>query len=486
MLARWCLRTLPVSARRYTSLRKVDASDEPLKGWQEDAIQACTNAIDCGLTKIALHISGTTTISALMNRIPPPPQNDEATRLVVVAISEKRTEKMAEKMLRKFPHWSIDVHNKRKIKPMSKADVFLTTYRNLPKARAANAFDESNLKAIILVDAHHAQHVFYETLAATPCFPIVIGTSSLDDFNALGEKHMRGKQGQIPFYEEVVYRRSFLDELQDDWECDARFLAVTAPIPKANTLSHSMSQRIIIQQTVHAWLENAATRKSTLIYCVDDMHALTLANAFQEAEIDARRVSQPSRRASPSDTEQWLYDKEMGESSLHAHRVPSDDDDTAAFKAGEFPVLLVARESLLVTFPIPTPSEIRPKRGGGHPQDRLRRTGVGAGFESSLRGEHGEHFGLDRRLMLTTPQILSGMKASPETLKEDTLVIEIMSSSSKRVGDICSILQLEPQEINGQSIAVLRRRAEEKAKHVINKGTPDRYRKTIAYLPKRP
>ncbi|KAJ6494956.1 hypothetical protein DFH09DRAFT_1206060 [Mycena vulgaris] len=175
-----------------------------------------------------------------------------------------------------------------------------------------------------------------------------------------------------------------------------------------------MSQPEALQSTVRAWLDNAATRKSTLLRCVDDSHARKLVDAFQKADIDARHISQEASDA-PAESIKRL----------------ARDAGLASFEAGDFPVLILARDfrvfdspridCLLMALPAVT---------------------------HTVLGE-----------------MIVGMAVSPDIHKEDTLVIEVVDTRKRRTGyNICDLLQLDAQDIDGQPLDVLRSRAEEKAR----------------------
>ncbi|KAJ7282827.1 hypothetical protein C8J57DRAFT_1296632 [Mycena rebaudengoi] len=453
MLARWCSRRLPTGFRRI-SVRKLIQKEElslppppPLKGWQEDAVHACMDAIRDGHTKIGIHMTtGNGKIAALgvmLDLIPPPQQNPQATKILVLAISTQRAEKIVLELRKRYPRWKVDIYSKAKKYTSGIADATVTTYRNFSKEEVVHKFDPSMIKAIILDEAHHAQPPFYTFLLSrfdpderfkkyglpkhSHC-PIIIGTSSNDDYNALTRRK---------FFDEIVYRRDFVDSVQDNWECAARFSAAPAPIGlkahksihgshlQTGPLSLAMRSPPVIEATIQAWRDVAVTRISTLIYCVDDHHAHSLATAFQESTpgVDARRISQSGSDAAPGSIERLAYDTQL-----------------AAFEAGDFPVLLVVSTK---TIPIPR-------------------------IDCILLASP------SLNLQLVANRIQSGMKASPETQKEDTLIIEVVDSDEKPslVQDIRILLQLPAKEIDGETISVLRTRAERNARKLLSHGPP--------------
>jgi len=84
---------------------------------------------------------------------------------------------------------------------------------------------------------------------------------------------------------------------------------------QAGALSKAVNNDEINTLTVRAWLSKAATRKSTLVFCVDLAHVASLTATFRQHGLDARFVT--------SDTHRQVRHERL-----------------EAFKNGEFPVLL--------------------------------------------------------------------------------------------------------------------------------------------------
>ncbi|KAJ6594372.1 hypothetical protein B0H19DRAFT_1095205 [Mycena capillaripes] len=454
MFARWC--RLPVSPLGCRSVHKINVALEPLQPelsevWQRDAIQACMNTIQAGRTKIGIQLAKGTysTLGGLMDSLRQNLHLDASRRQILVitdtAVSAK---KFAHKISLQRPHLRIEVDDKTAT-TQSDAEILVTTYKIVQKdvkkqGKLMNQktivlpkrFDKSALKAVILHNVDEFKPPSYDPFLArfetelpedapsAPQQPVIIGTSSSDDFNALR---------RLKFIEEVAYRRSFLDDFQETWECNALFSAIPAPIGlrkisikqqsffQVHSLSKVMRQTPLLRITVQAWLERAATRKSTLVYCANDNHAQKLAAAFIEiAKVDARSIPLKAVLAQPKTPEYSLYTQEM-----------------AAFEAGEFPVLL---------YPHPVAIDL----------PRIDCVLIAAPA-------------VDREVLAN--MMSSGMKPSPDTLKEDAVIIEIVDINQKRTHgySLSKLFLLEPENIDGQPADVLRRRAEEKAQEVLDK-----------------
>jgi type I site-specific restriction endonuclease len=128
MLSRWC--RLPVSARGHRSIHKIAktlAPPEPLKSWQEDAIQACMTAIHAGRTRIGIQMAqgSQSTLAGLMDQIQQNSNLDAQRRqILVVTESTARGKKIAEKVSKRCPHLKVEIEiKKEKNLMLSHADV---------------------------------------------------------------------------------------------------------------------------------------------------------------------------------------------------------------------------------------------------------------------------------------------------------------------------------------------------------------------------
>ncbi|KAJ7347096.1 hypothetical protein DFH08DRAFT_870242 [Mycena albidolilacea] len=428
----------------------------PLKTWQEDAIQACLNEIHAGRTKVGIQL-GTAqrhTLTGLMDRML---KNLDVKQLLVVAAQRADAGKLAERLSQDYPEWTADVYS-RKIPKLSHADIFLTSYKNMEKdaklKRSAEneakksdkkqkvafvpRYEKSAVKAVILCDIdEYKPHSFDSFLShlRPPCppdeepppLPIIISTSSKEDLNSLR---------YLEFIETVAYRRTFLDDIQETWKCDALFSAVPTPLGlrkctirlesffQPQGLSKVMRRPPIIKQVVKQWQDLAGDRKSTLVYCVDEPHVTKLALAFKQAGIDAREVMESWIGAKPGTEGHWLFQKQM-----------------ADFKGGEFPVLLVSHGKEVVDVP-----EI----------------------DCVLMAAPA----VDRNILAS--MISSGMRLSSETSKENCLIIEMVDGNITRCRgySLKDLFQLPPQDIDKQPPSVLRERAQTKARLAFENAPP--------------
>ncbi|KAJ7021046.1 hypothetical protein C8F04DRAFT_274739 [Mycena alexandri] len=431
-----------------------------IKLWEEDAVQACMTAINNGRTKLGVHAFGVNHLSmlpTLLDRIPPSPHAKPKAPHTLVVTSEKSglSAKIANKLAQQRVDWKFEVDGKEVVQP-SKADVLVTTYKILmnrvQKEGSEPRFMMSTLKAVVLSDVECCKppwdfnsvwsHLFgkpgpdeFEAAVPAPHTPIVIATTTNDDLNTLR---------RLDHIDEVVYRQTFLDSLLEDWECNPSFLAIPAPLGlrkvkvkagkggielSTHPLSKAMRVHQILRWTLQAWLEHAATtRKSTVVYCVDDPHAKALETLFQAFNIDAR----------------WLSDAPKSEVAY--------DKGMAEFRAGQFPVVIVTHGKTVYAPRIDCVLLAAPT---------VNRT-------------------------VLANQLLSAMKASQDTGKEGSLVIEMVDASRRKqtpvhVYDLADLFQLAPAEIQGQALDVLRERAKQLADSALEKDLKEQERKRIEH-----
>ncbi|KAJ7184587.1 hypothetical protein C8R46DRAFT_463619 [Mycena filopes] len=425
-----------------------------LKPWQENAIQACETAIKSGRAKLGVHIFGDSNLSmlpTLLDRIEAKPTaRANVPQAVVIAADHTQATKIAETLAQLRADWTVEIDQTR-IERSSEADVLVTTYTHarqdrVVKGRFMRRFDMTALKAIVLSDADSCKPPDFTALwsrlfdsepleppgADGSCSPTVIATTTADDFNSLR---------RLGHVDELVYRRTFLDSLVENWVCNPRFLAIPAPLGLRNihvrskiefhqsSLSTAMRRRAIMLSTLQAWRDHAApSRKSTVVYCVNGPHANALQKMFVEANIDARWLKEPD-----------TTDGEVG-SAYH--------ETVAAFSAGDFPVLIVTH---------------------GKTIDVSRIDCVVLAAPTVLRTNVGN-------------QLLSAMRASPDTGKEDSLIIQILDANRKKPShqyDLTDLLQLPPEEIQGQPLDTVLPRAERLGIAALEEELSERERRRI-------
>ncbi|GJN91895.1 hypothetical protein Rhopal_004920-T1 [Rhodotorula paludigena] len=131
-------------------------------------------------------------------------------------------------------------------------------------------------------------------------------------------------------FEKIVWHGEWLSMIKGRWLSQLEFTTVhlgnaldlaKVDISKQTgefstaALARAIDKSEVNDLAVDAWFENAQDRRSTLVFCVNIPHILSLTNAFRERGIDARFVHEGTKQKERAE----IY---------------------AAFRAGEFPVLI--------------------------------------------------------------------------------------------------------------------------------------------------
>lgn len=310
-----------------------------LRPYQEECIKECLDWLDQGATRIGVSLptgSGKTTVFiSLLARIAARQQKPLKTLVIVNSIELAR--QSAAQAARMFPSWSVEIEQGAKHKASGFADFTAATYQTLLNSERLAKFDPHHVTAVIVDEAHHAAAPSYRKLLShfhpeirhpdpeyTPSVaphPVpIIG------FSATFSRHDGLALGSV--FERIVYHRDVLQMIDEDWLCDVRLTSVKVSLDltkvslnaigdfATSSLARVMNTQAMNELVVRTWLDRAATeRKSTLIFCVDIAHVEALTDAFRKIGVDARFLT--------------------GKTNVTVRK-----ELVAAFKAGEFPVLI--------------------------------------------------------------------------------------------------------------------------------------------------
>ncbi|GLB36102.1 putative type III restriction enzyme, res subunit [Lyophyllum shimeji] len=420
--------------RRFSSLIS-PASTLTLRPYQEHCISACVDALASGASRIGVSLptgSGKTTVFiSLLSRISPPVSNPAALRSLIIVNSIELARQSANQVAALFPNWSVEIEQGTKHKATGRADVTVATYQTLLNAARLEKFDPRHLKAIIVDEAHHAAAPSYRRLLShfdpaikhpDPAYklPPLAHTIPIIGFSATFSRHDGLALGSV--FERIVYHRDFLQMIKEQWLCDVRFTSVRANINlkdvtissrtgdfNPTSLAHVINTESVNDLVVRTWLDRAATRKSTLVFCVNIAHVVALTQAFRDRGIDARYV--------------------------YSHTPVAERKALVeAFKAGQFPVLI---NCAILTEGADIPNidcvvVARPTRSRN----------------------------------VFAQMIGRGMRLSPDTGKQDCRIIDFVDSTSRVTGvvSVPTLFGLHPGEIeiDDETTEALEKRAAEK------------------------
>lgn len=206
------------------------------------------------------------------------------------------------------------------------ADITIASIRSLDSGDRIEKYDPHRFKLVLVDEAHHIVAPGY--LRALEHFgldvpresgPALVGVSAtFSRFDGL-------RLGAV--IDHIVYHKDYVDMIGEKWLSDVMFTTVRsqANLSKVKAgkdgdfqlgqLSHAVNTDESNEITVTAWLSEAGTRKSTLVFCVDLNHVSSLTSRFRKHGIDAQYITGSTRKAVRADRLQ-------------------------AFKDGKFPVLL--------------------------------------------------------------------------------------------------------------------------------------------------
>ncbi|KAG6885580.1 hypothetical protein C0993_012582 [Termitomyces sp. T159_Od127] len=372
----------------------------------------------------------TTVFISLLSRLYPPPASPTARRSLIVVNSVELARQSAEQVAFLFPSWKVEIEQGYKHQATGDADVTVATYQTLLNPQRLKKFDPRHLKAIIVDEAHHAAAPSYRRLLSHFDADIQSPDSSFElrvlphkipiiGFSATFNRHDGLALGSV--FEQIVYHRDFLQMIKEEWLCGVRFTSVRAKLNLKSvtvnsvtgdftptSLAQVVNSASINELVVKTWIDRAATRKSTLVFCVNISHVVALTKTFREHGIDARYV--------------YAKTPVMERQAL-----------IASFRAGQFPVLINC-SILTEGADIPNIDCVvvaRPTRSRN----------------------------------LFAQMIGRGMRLSPSTGKQDCRIIDFVDSTSRVAGvvSVPTLFGLSPGEIDidDDTPESLERRAEE-------------------------
>ncbi|KAE8270069.1 hypothetical protein A4X09_0g2281 [Tilletia walkeri] len=434
-----------------------------LRDYQVECVQECLSTLASGqTTRIGVSSptgSGKTTMfSALLSAIPSrnrAGQGDgrEANQVLVIVSSIALATQTARAISKAYPGLHIELEQGTAFHSTGLADVTVATAQTLSRSRARlEKFNPDNFKAVIVDEAHHAAAPSYISILSyfDPQVGVPLQKRTDKDseqssgipiigFSATFARHDGIALGKV--FQRIVYHKDFLEMVNAKWLSPVRFTSVRtsldlASVPtsaashdfRTSALGELMNTRALNQVIVRTWLDRAGTgpraasssqapvddlptarrvRRSTLVFAVNVAHVIDLTQAFRDAGIDARYV--------------------------HGGQRPNFREEVIrAFERGEFPVLVncaVLTEGADIP-PIDCLILARPTRSRNVFMQMLGR----------------------------------GLRLSPNTDKDDCLVLDVVGATERGVMCTPTLFGLDISDvIEDLSLEELRQRAKEKA-----------------------
>jgi ATP-dependent helicase IRC3 len=259
----------------------------------------------------------------LIDRVQAP--YEHAKQTLILAHRRELVEQAARHCERAYPDKSIDIEMG-ETKASGAADITVASVRSMVSGDRLSKYDPSKFKLVLVDEAHHIvapgylqvlQHFgLEEERNEGPALVGVSATFSRFDGLRLGAA-----------IDHIVYHKDYVDMIGEKWLSDVMFTTVEskADLSKVKSgkdgdfqtgqLGVAVNTDITNDITIKSWQSQASDRKSTLVFCVDIAHVTSLTAAFRQRGIDARYVTGATKKR------------------IRGERL-------AAFKNGEFPVLL--------------------------------------------------------------------------------------------------------------------------------------------------
>ncbi|KAH0534024.1 hypothetical protein FGG08_007371 [Glutinoglossum americanum] len=278
-----------------------------LREYQEECIQSVLSYLDKGHKRLGISLatgSGKTVIfTQLIDRLPP--QNDNASQTLILVHRRELAEQAARHCLRAYPSKTIDVEMGNS-HATGAADITVASVQSITSKDRIMKFDPKRFKLILVDEAHHIVAPGYMEvlshfglLAApegiSPQTPALVGVSAtLSRFDGL-------KLGAA--IDHIVYHKDYVDMIGEKWLSNVIFTTVRSnvnisKVKKGATgdfqpreLSKVFNTEETNVKIVRSWLAKAGERKSTIVFCVDIAHVLSLTDMFRKQGIDARYVT---------------------------------------------------------------------------------------------------------------------------------------------------------------------------------------------------
>ncbi|KAI9632390.1 P-loop containing nucleoside triphosphate hydrolase protein [Dioszegia hungarica] len=220
-------RYFPIPPARPIFRRITSAAPQPivLRPYQEEAMQACVDGLERGLTRFAVSSptgSGKTTmftrlISRLASAKSTPDGRGRKTLIITPSVElANQAEATARKML--GPEWSIEVEQGSRV-ATGQADVTIATYQTLSNLDRLQRFDPALFKLVIVVEAHHAAAQSYLRILHHFNRDVLFPAEDMDKpVPIVGFSATMGRSDQValhPVFQEIVFHREAQDMIKE-------------------------------------------------------------------------------------------------------------------------------------------------------------------------------------------------------------------------------------------------------------------------------
>ena len=184
------------------------------------------------------------------------------------------------------------------------ADITVASIWSLVSKERLSKYDPVHFKLVLVDEAHHIvapsymkvlKHFGLSTDDLTIRSPLLIGVSAtMSRFDGIRLSDA---------IDRIVYHKDYVDMIEESWLAEVVFTTVQSKAdvsrvksgPSGDFQTGALSQAVNTEEsnviTVRAWTEKASRRKSTLVFCVDVAHVMSLTAVFRGQGIDARSIT---------------------------------------------------------------------------------------------------------------------------------------------------------------------------------------------------
>ncbi|EMC96435.1 hypothetical protein BAUCODRAFT_33786 [Baudoinia panamericana UAMH 10762] len=279
-----------------------------LRPYQEESIRAVLDYLKRGERRLGLSLatgSGKTVIfSHLIDRIPPP--NRDAIQTLIVAHRQELVDQAANHCRSLYPDKTVDV-DMAASQASGYADITVASVASLNSGSRLLKYDPARFKLVIVDEAHHI--VASQYLSVLEHFRL-IGDGRAGHIALVGVSATFSRKDGLSLgkaIDQIVYHNDFVSMIEHGWLAKVTFTTVRLGVDlskvktgrgdfQPGSLSKVVNNDEINTIVVRAWLEKAAGRRSTLVFCVDLNHVAALTSMFRRHGVDARFVTGSTRR----------------------------------------------------------------------------------------------------------------------------------------------------------------------------------------------
>ena len=184
------------------------------------------------------------------------------------------------------------------------ADITVASIWSLVSKERLSKYDPGHFKLVLVDEAHHIVAPSY--MKVLKHFGLLADDSSNRSPLLIGVSATMSRFDGIRLsdaIDRIVYHKDYVDMIEDSWLAEVVFTTVQSNAdvsrvksgPSGDFQTGALSRAVNTEEsnlvTVRAWMEKASRRKSTLVFCVDVAHVMSLTALFRGQGIDAHCIT---------------------------------------------------------------------------------------------------------------------------------------------------------------------------------------------------